>query len=94
MGWWLRGFCQASSTVLVQRARHRHVALCVVCVLGLSQLVVLAAARRPPRPTQFGDFTRKDALDHSCHPPPPCMPNPGIDPTTFRLRNLRSARLS
>ena len=26
VGWWLRGFHQASSTVLVQRARHRNVA--------------------------------------------------------------------
>ena len=40
VGWWLRGFLRASSTVLVQRARHRHVAPCVVCVLGLSQVVV------------------------------------------------------
>ena len=69
-GPWLRGFRRASSTVLVQRARHCHVALCVVCVLGLSQLVVvLAAARRPPRPTQFGDFPRKDALDARLPPP-------------------------
>ena len=62
VGWWLRGFSQASSTVLVQRARHRHVA-CVACVLGLSRPVVLAAARRPPRPARLGDFPRKDALD-------------------------------
>jgi hypothetical protein len=40
-----------------------------VCVLGLSQLVVLTAARRPPRPTQFGDFPRKDALDARLPPP-------------------------
>ena len=59
----------ASSTVLVQRACHCHVAPCVVCVLGLSQLVVLAAARRPPRPIQFGDFPRKDALDARLPPP-------------------------
>ena len=69
VGWWLHGFRRASSTVLVQRACHRHVAPCVVCVLGLSQLVVLAAARRPPQPTPFGDFPRKDALD--AWPPPP-----------------------
>ena len=67
--WWLRGFRRASSTVSVQRVRHRHVAPCVVCVLGLSQLVVLAVARRPPRPTQFGDFPRKDALDAPLPPP-------------------------
>ena len=69
VGWWLRGFRRASSTLIVQRARHRHVAPCVVCVLGLSQLVVLAAARRPPRPTQLGDFPRKDALDARLPPP-------------------------
>ena len=38
VGWWLRGFRQASSTLLVQGARRCHVALCVVCALGLSQL--------------------------------------------------------
>ena len=65
-----------------------------VCVLGLSQLAVLAAARRPPRPTQFGDFPRKDALAHGCHRLPPGMPNPGIDPTTFQLQDLCFARLS
>ena len=32
VGQWLHGFRRASSTVLVQRARHRHVALGVVCV--------------------------------------------------------------
>ena len=37
VGWWLRGFRRASSTVIVRRARHRHVAPCVVCVLGLPQ---------------------------------------------------------
>ena len=31
--------------------------------------MVLAAARRPPRPTQFGDFPRKDALDARLPPP-------------------------
>ena len=41
----------------------------MLCVLGLSQLVVLAAARRLPRPTQFGDFPRKDALDAQLPPP-------------------------
>ena len=66
VGWWLRGFHRASSTVIVQRARHRHVAPCVVCVLGLSQLVVLVG---PPRPTQFGDFPRKDVLDARLPPP-------------------------
>ena len=71
VGWWLRGFRWASSTVLVQQPRHCHVAPCVVCVLGLSQLVVLAAARRPPRPTQIGDFPRKDALDARLPPPTP-----------------------
>ena len=45
------------------------VAPCVVCVLGLSQLVVLATARQPPRPTQFGDFPSKDALDARLPPP-------------------------
>ena len=40
-----------------------------MCILGLSQLVVLAAARRPPRPTQFGNFPRKDALDAWLPPP-------------------------
>ena len=68
VGWWLRGFRQASSPVLVQRARHCHVAPCVVCVLGLSQLVVLAVARRT---TQFSDFPRKDALDARLPPPAP-----------------------
>ena len=28
-------------------------------------------------------------LTHGCHRPPPGMPNLGIDPTTFRLRDLR-----
>ena len=42
---------------------------CVVRVLGFSQQVVLAAARRPPWPTQFGDFPRKDALDARLPPP-------------------------
>ena len=69
VGWWLRGFRRASSTVLAQRACHRHVAPRVVCVLGLSQLVVLTAARRPPRPTHFGDVPRKDALDARLPPP-------------------------
>ena len=42
----------------------------VLCVYwGFSQLVGLAAARRPPRPTQFGDFPRKDALDARLPPP-------------------------
>ena len=42
----------------------------------------------------FGDSPRKDALEHGCHRPPPDMPQPGIDPTTSRLRDLRLARLS
>ena len=63
VGWWLRGFRRASPTVVVQRARHRHVAPRVVCVLGLSQLVMLAAARWPPRSTQLGNFPRKGAPD-------------------------------
>ena len=63
VGWWLCGFRRASSMALGQRARRCHAAPCVVCVLGLSQSVVLAAARQPPWPTQFGDFPRKDALD-------------------------------
>ena len=33
-------------------------------------------------------------LTHGCHRPPPDMPDPGIDPTTFRLRDLRLAQLS
>ena len=33
-------------------------------------------------------------LTHGCHYPPPDMPNLGIDATTFRLRDLRLARLS
>ena len=69
VGWWLRVFRWASSMVLVQQAHHCHVAPCVVCVLGLSHLVVLAAARRLPWPTQFGYFPRKDALDARLPPP-------------------------
>ena len=69
LGCWLHGFRGASSTVIAQRARHCHVAPCVVCVLGLSQLVVLVAARQPPRPTQFGTYPRKDALDARLPPP-------------------------
>ena len=69
VGWWLCGFRRASSTVLVQQARHCHAAPCVVCVLGLSQLVVLVAVRRPPRPTQFGNFPTKDARDAQLPPP-------------------------
>ena len=66
-GWW---FCWAGSTVLVQRALAIVIAApCVVCILGLAQLVVLAAVRRPPRPTQFGDFPGKDALDTRLPPP-------------------------
>ena len=33
-------------------------------------------------------------LTHGCHRPPPDVPDPGIDPTTFRLRDLRLAQLS
>ena len=29
-------------------------------------------------------------LMHGCHRPPPGMPNPGMDPTTFRLQDLLS----
>ena len=98
VGWWLRGFRRASSTVIVQRARHRHVAPCVVCVLGLPQLVVLAAAlaaaRRPPRPTHLAISPERMPLTHGCRRPPPDMPAPGIEPTTLRLRDLRLARLS
>ena len=32
-------------------------------------------------------------LTHGCRRPPPDMPDPGIDPTTLRLRDLRLARL-
>ena len=35
----------------------------------------------------------KMPLTHGCHRPPPGMPNLGIDPTTFRLRDLHLARL-
>ena len=84
VGWWLRGFRRASSTALV-RARHRHVAPCVVCVLGLPQLVVLAAARRPPRPTHLAISPERMPLTHGCRRPPPNMPAPGIEPMTFRL---------
>ena len=94
VGWWLRGFRRASSTALVRRARHCHVAPCVVCVLGLPQLVVLAAARRPPRPTHLAISPERMPLTHGCRRPPPDMPAPGIDPTTFRSRDLRLARLS
>ena len=52
-----------SWSVGIRNVRHCHVAPCVVCVLGHPRLVVLAAARRPLRPTQFGHFPRKDALD-------------------------------
>ena len=31
-------------------------------------------------------------LTHGCHRPPPDMPDPGIDPTTFWLRDLRLVR--
>ena len=45
---------RASSTALVRRARQRHVALCVVCVLGLPQLVCVLccvpAVTRLPQP--------------------------------------------
>ena len=43
------------------QACHCDIAPCVVCVMGQSWLVVLAAARRPPQPTQFGNFPIKDA---------------------------------
>ena len=33
-------------------------------------------------------------LMHGCHHLPPGTPNPGIDPTTFRLRDIRLVRLS
>ena len=33
-------------------------------------------------------------LTHGCHRLPPDMPDPGINPTTFRLQDLRLARLS
>ena len=60
VGWWLR---RASSTVLVQQGHHCHVAPCLVCVFGLSQPMVLVVTRLPLRPTQFGHFPRKNALD-------------------------------
>ena len=85
VGWWLRGFRRASSTVLVQQARHRHVASCVVywgfhswwCSRqrgGLDGLLNLAIS------------SERIPLTHSCHRPPPGMPFPGINPTTFRLK--------
>ena len=58
-----------SHTVIVPRACHRHATPCVVCVLELSQLVVLASARRPTWPTQFGDFPENDAPDAQQPPP-------------------------
>ena len=67
---------------------------CVVCVLGLPQLVVLVAARRPPRPTHLAISPERMPLTHGCHRPPPDMPAPGIEPTTLRLRDLRLAWLS
>ena len=94
VGWWLHGFCRASSTVVGQRACTCHVAPCVVCVLGLPQLVVLAAARRPPRPTHLAISPEGMPLPHGCRRPPPDMPAPGIEPTALRLRGLRVARLS
>ena len=33
-------------------------------------------------------------LTHGCHRPPLDMPDPGIDPMTFRLQDLRLAQLS
>ena len=33
-------------------------------------------------------------LTHGCHRPPRGMPNPGIDPMAFQLRDLRLARVS
>ena len=62
--------------------------------LGLPQLVVLAAARRPPRPTHLAISPERMPLTHGCRRPPPDMPAPGIEPTTLRLRDLRLARLS
>ena len=85
VGWWLRGFRRASSTALVLRARHCHVAPCVVLVLGLPQMVVLAAARRAPQPTHLAVSLEKMPVTHGCRRPPPDMPAPGIEPTTCRL---------
>ena len=65
-----------------------------MCVLGFSQLVVLAAARRPPRPPQFGDFPRKDALDARLPPPASRHALTEDRSTTLRLRDLCLARLS
>ena len=39
-------------------------------------------------------FPQKDALDTRLPPPPSGMPDLGLDPTTFRLRDLHLARLS
>ena len=56
--------------------------------------MVLAAARRPPRPTHLAISPERMPLTHGCRRPPPDIPAPGIEPTTLRFRDLRLARLS
>ena len=53
------------------------VAPCVVCVLGLPQLVVLAAARQLLQSPQLGDFPRKDAGAARLPPPASRHAQPG-----------------
>ena len=81
VGWWLRGFRRANSTVLVQRPHHHHVR-CVsigaftaggACSSEAASTAYLILAISPERMP----------LTHGCHRPPPGMPNPGIHPRTL-----------
>ena len=85
VGWWLHGFRQPVIAMLPR----------VLCVYGgfrswwysrqpggLHGLLNLAIS------------PERMALTYGRHRSPPGMPNPGIDPTTFRLQDLCLAQLS
>ena len=68
---------------------------CVLCVYwGFHSWWCLRQRGGLHGPLNLAIPPKKMPLTHGCHRPPPNMPDPGIDPTTFQLRDLRLARLS